>query len=91
MHFVLGYSIGLSHFGPGEETSAHFFSMVPLVDRLRSDGIRKVRTSDDFFIDNPLKFYFLFNKWDADPRRSALIDYDYGRLGGFSYQVLDDD
>ena len=91
MHFVLGYRIELSHFGPGEETSAHFFSMVPLVDRLRSDGIRTVRTRDEFFIDNPLKFYFLFNKWDADPHRSALIDYDYGRLGGFSYQVLDDD
>jgi len=90
MDFVLGYSVEPSHFGPGQETSAHFFSMTPLIDRLRSDGIRRVRTRDDFFIGNPLAFYFLFNKWNADPHRSALIDYDYGRSGGFSYQLLDD-
>lgn len=91
MHFVLGYSIEPSHFGPGQETSAHFFLMTPLIDRLRSDGIRRVRTHDEFFIGNPLAFYFLFNKWNADPHRSALIDYDYERFGGFSYQLLDDD
>jgi hypothetical protein len=91
MHFVLGYSIEPSHFGPGQETSAHFFSITPLIDRLRSDGIRTVRTRDEFFIGNPLTFYLLFNKWNADPHRSALIDYDYGRFGGFSYQLLDND
>lgn len=60
------------------ETSAHFLSVKPLIQRLKKEQILVIEAGNDqFFIDKPLRFYFIMNPWVFIPGKVARVEYDY--------------
>jgi len=65
-----------------EETSAHFLPMESLVDSLRKHRINDIDcVSDQFFLENPIRFYYLIAPWQRVEGNGAMIYYDYHGLG----------
>ncbi len=75
--------------GLRQETSAHFFPTAPVVDLMRADAVRDFGTRDAAFIGLPLHFQLSLENWKASQGLKAAVDYDYGRLGGIRYRLLD--
>jgi len=75
-------------FGLRQETSAHFFPVAPVVERMRADRVREFDTREAIFIGLPLTFHLSLEDWKATPGRKSAVDYDYSLLGGIRYRLI---
>ncbi|WP_345211001.1 hypothetical protein [Mucilaginibacter gynuensis] len=72
------------------ETSAHFLPNKPLIDFLKTNQISDITyISEQYFLEQPILFYELFEPWRKSNGRKAVIDYNFKEVNnGFMMHKL---
>jgi hypothetical protein len=69
------------------ETSAHFLPNKPVIDFLKKSKAQKITySSNQYFLEQPINFYYKIAPWPRSANKSAIIDYDFENIGN-GYQL----